>query len=74
MKTDDWTERAVCREIEYGHEIFFPVAGDPGLEGKFICSGCPVRKECLDWALTHHEEHGTWGGFTARERSRMRRV
>ena len=33
-----------------------------------ICGRCPVRGDCLDWALTHKEPLGIWGGLTARER------
>lgn len=35
------------------------------------CGRCPVRNECLRWAIDH-KEHGYWGGTTDRQRSRMR--
>lgn len=27
-----------------------------------ICEGCPIKEECLDWALSHGEKNGIWGG------------
>ncbi|MFJ3590121.1 WhiB family transcriptional regulator [Streptomyces sp. NPDC090231] len=32
------------------------------------CRTCPLRPACADYALTHPEERGTWGGLTAAER------
>lgn len=32
------------------------------------CEGCPVRRECLAYALEYSEPHGVWGGFTPTER------
>jgi WhiB family redox-sensing transcriptional regulator len=41
---------------------------------KAICAECPVRVECLQWALDTHEPFGIYGGTTPSERrpSRMR--
>jgi WhiB family redox-sensing transcriptional regulator len=33
-----------------------------------VCTGCPVRMECLAEALDHRIEWGVWGGMTERER------
>ncbi|MHA6779613.1 WhiB family transcriptional regulator [Pseudonocardia saturnea] len=54
-------------------KIFFPTAvAGPELEAKVslaktVCAGCPVREECLTWALTHQPE-GIAGGTTEHER------
>ncbi len=37
-------------------------------EPKRICRECPVKQTCLDWALTHEEEYGVWGGLSEKER------
>lgn len=36
-----------------------------------LCSGCPFRRSCLAYALTHDVE-GIWGGTTHLERRRLR--
>ena len=38
-----------------------------------ICAGCPVRRECLDFALGHDQVYGIWGGTTPEDRQRDRR-
>jgi WhiB family redox-sensing transcriptional regulator len=35
---------------------------------KRICAVCPVRRVCLDHALTTREGHGVWGGLNEVER------
>ena len=40
---------------------------------KRICRECPVRKDCLLYALETPIDHGVWGGMTERERRRFRR-
>lgn len=37
------------------------------------CAECPVRMECLSYALIYNEEFGVWGGTTETERKVMRR-
>lgn len=54
-------------------EVFFPSDGVGVIRAQRICSACPVRVECLDHAMTHHIEHGVWGGASERERQRLRR-
>ena len=37
------------------------------------CTGCPFRRPCLAYALTH-DVHGVWGGTTRAERQRLRQA
>jgi WhiB family redox-sensing transcriptional regulator len=32
-----------------------------------------VREQCLEYAITHSEKFGIWGGLSERERRRIRR-
>ena len=36
-----------------------------------LCNGCPVKEECLKYAIVH-EAAGFWGGTTAKERRKLR--
>jgi WhiB family transcriptional regulator, redox-sensing transcriptional regulator len=39
-----------------------------------ICAGCPVRVQCLDYAMVNYIVHGFWGGMTPQERKALRKV
>lgn len=54
--------------------LFFPERGASTAPAKAVCAGCVVKTECLDYALTHGEKYGIWGGKSERERRRMRRT
>ena len=68
---DGWRKRAACRDAN--PELFFSVGQGPDAEAfteaaKKVCGRCPVRKQCLDWALTTDQDYGVWGGLTEDER------
>lgn len=68
-----WDERAACRGLE--QEPFFPEDRDDPqgcANAKAVCASCPVTRECLHEALAHHINYGVWGGYSARQRRRMR--
>ncbi|MFJ3670283.1 WhiB family transcriptional regulator [Streptomyces sp. NPDC090106] len=66
----EWEERAKCRTAD-PDELF--VDGAAQHRAKTLCTGCPVRTECLSYALDHRIEHGVWGGMTERERRSLLR-
>lgn len=66
-----WMRQAACRSVD--PELFFPGRGESTREAKAACAGCPVRVECLDYAIANGERHGIWGGLSPRERRRARR-
>lgn len=39
---------------------------------KKICDDCPFLNECLLWGV-YEEQHGIWGGTTARDREIIRK-
>lgn len=67
----EWRAHGAC--IGVHPNIFFPERGESVVEAKTICAACPVRGECLDFALDNSEKFGIWGGRSERERRRMRR-
>ncbi|MDQ0379894.1 WhiB family transcriptional regulator [Amycolatopsis thermophila] len=67
----DWRTRAACRDED--PELFFPVSEmGPGARqvarAKAVCASCPVRAECLAYALDAGLDNGIFGGTTERER------
>jgi len=40
-------------------------------EAKNICEKCPVKKECLEYALVNGFKEGIWGGLSPTERNRV---
>lgn len=65
----DWMLDANCRGAN--SDLFFPVRGEDTRPAMMICAGCTVKVDCLEWALTHHERQGVWGGTSDRQRRRM---
>jgi WhiB family transcriptional regulator, redox-sensing transcriptional regulator len=64
----EWMKRAACRGDDVN--MWFPVNG-PQKALKFKCQACPVRHECLEYALEHRIMYGTWGGVSERKRVEM---
>ena len=72
----EWRRNAACSGCDV--ELFFPVGSTgPAIDqiaaAKEVCGHCPVRAECLDFALVTNQESGVWGGATEEERRRLRR-
>jgi WhiB family transcriptional regulator, redox-sensing transcriptional regulator len=70
MWVEDWAPRAACRTTQ-PDQLF--VRGAEQNKAKQLCSGCPVRTECLAEALDNQIEWGVWGGMTERERRALLR-
>ncbi|MCV2489268.1 WhiB family transcriptional regulator [Geodermatophilus sp. YIM 151500] len=67
---ESWRLEALCAETD--PEAFFPEKGGSTREAKRVCSGCAVRLECLEYALSNDERFGIWGGLSERERRQLR--
>ncbi|MGW7790320.1 WhiB family transcriptional regulator [Streptomyces tricolor] len=73
---DNWRDHAACRHED--PDLFFPI-GTTGPaqvqteQAKAVCGHCPVREQCLEWALGSGEIIGIWGGTTELERRSLRR-
>ncbi|MFI5685090.1 WhiB family transcriptional regulator [Streptomyces sp. NPDC051636] len=73
---DNWREHAACRHED--PDLFFPVGTTgPALlqerQAKAVCGRCPVRAQCLDWALDTGQTIGVWGGTAEAERRALKR-
>lgn len=73
LAVDDlsWQDYANCRGVDA--DLFFPERGASTRKAKAICAACEVRAQCLEYAITHGEKFGIWGGMSERERRRIRR-
>lgn len=67
----DWLADALCAQTD--PEAYFPARGGSTRAAKQICLRCPVRAECLEYALEHDERFGVWGGLSERERRPLKR-
>lgn len=67
-----WQQEALCAQT--GADFFFPEPGSSVREAKRICGLCPTRSACLEFALTHDERFGVWGGLSEKERLVLRRT
>lgn len=65
----DWVDEALCAQTD--PEAFFPEKGGSTREAKAVCRSCPVRPECLEFAVESGERFGIWGGASERERRRL---
>ena len=72
-----WQMKGLCRG---NHSyLFFPPSHAERKEererrehkAKAICSVCPVKVECLDFAIEIREPYGIWGGYTETERRQL---
>lgn len=65
----DWMDDAACKGktdlfFPNGHKDITYIAG-----ARKICRSCPVKSQCLDYALEfpHTDIHGVWAGLTPRQ-------
>lgn len=71
-----WQGRAACRDAS--PDLFCGPDGEQHpayaarvAKAKAVCGGCPVREQCLEYALAWPQA-GVWGGLDDAERQRVR--
>ena len=75
----EWQLHGACRSLEPAQaELFFhpwgerdPSRGRRDRAAKAICAGCPVMRQCRDYALATREPYGVWGGLSEHEREEI---
>jgi len=60
----NWQSEATCAKPsnKYALDWFFSKDFKEKYAAKNMCSTCPVRSQCLQWALEHRQIWGIWGG------------
>ena len=76
--TTTWLDRAACAGVDSA--VFYPGAGGTARRARRICAACPVRLDCLRFALDVEDgvdglrgRHGIWGGLTPKQRIKLSR-
>jgi hypothetical protein len=70
-----WRQAAACRgmaprgpDVDKVRHSWFPEWGETQQPAKDVCFTCPVRVQCLEFALETEERYGIWGGLSRIER------
>ena len=71
----EWWSLAACRHVS--PDLFFPISATgparaQGARAKAVCARCPVRRDCLRYALAAGPVQGVWGGTSEEERRLLR--
>lgn len=75
----DWIDQSAC--VGHDPNMWWPSSSDgrsaaqvelDTLVALRICRGCPVRRECAEFAQTNREREGIWGGVQLIPRSPRR--
>ncbi len=76
QETWEWQYDGACRETD--PETFFSPDAERGprrrrreAAAKALCAVCPVRRACLEHALSVREPYGVWGGLNINEREML---
>lgn len=62
-----WEKDAACKNSPTS--MFY---ADTVTYAKAICATCPVKQQCLAFALDVGERFGVWGGLSEQERAKLR--
>jgi WhiB family transcriptional regulator, redox-sensing transcriptional regulator len=71
----EWWSLAACRHVD--PDLFFPISATGPARAqvagaKAVCARCPVRRDCLRYALAAGPVQGIWGGLSEDERRLLR--
>jgi WhiB family transcriptional regulator, redox-sensing transcriptional regulator len=73
-----WQQSGACRDGA-ARDFYPPMQSERKHErlarerrAKSVCASCPVRVECLEYAIAVDERYGIWGGLNQEERRLLR--
>jgi len=72
LRREEWMASAVCSQI--GGDMWFAEKSEWAtvVQAKILCRQCPVRTQCLAYAMENNERFGVWGGLSPRQRRRLK--
>jgi WhiB family transcriptional regulator, redox-sensing transcriptional regulator len=63
MTARSWRDLAACLNVvSANYDPFFADAAELRAEAIVICEACPVRDDCLTFAVRTGQQYGIWGG------------
>jgi WhiB family redox-sensing transcriptional regulator len=63
MTARSWRDLAACLNVvSADYDPFFADAAELRAEAIAICATCPVRDDCLTFAVRTGQQYGIWGG------------
>ncbi len=69
---ETWREAAACSKVD---DVDFFADDEISVgRAKAVCAGCVAMDDCLAFAIETNQSEGVWGGHTASERARLRRL
>jgi WhiB family redox-sensing transcriptional regulator len=69
-KDEFWKADGVCADPKISRQVaddFFSYDPARASAAKKLCFSCPVRKDCIKWALENNQIWGIWGGKDEQE-------
>ena len=69
---EPWLEDGACRP--YPTAWWFSTDLGEAAAARHICTDCPVRAECLEYAIARPALLGIWGATKSAERSAIRNL
>lgn len=73
VDTEPWASHPNRNCARGNPEDWFPTERMARKAADELCEGCPVRTQCLTFAVESGEEFGVWGGSTEEDRRALRR-
>jgi len=84
LSNTEWMNQGYCRDRDKAPDpsVFhirfadFEVKSDyyeARTTAKRVCAECPVKLECLEYAVTNGIKDGVWGGLDEKERKELSR-
>ena len=72
IMTEQWWTQGACRNRNTND--WFADRGEDLRRDRavVVCMRCPVRRQCVEWAVTAPEKWGIWGATTSRQRAGAR--
>lgn len=65
----EWRKQALCRSMDKVYFFGSGLVGDSWRTTNFkkeaiqLCKECPVKMDCLKFAVLNNQEYGVWGGY-----------